>query len=287
MGKLKMYFNKINTPIWVCLLTGYCTSTFSQGNCLTYPEQSGERIACELSYRAIAYRQGSKASQLLFDAAIDIGPNYAWAYYEKSVPYFKRGLLHEGVQLLNKAIALAPLDYLCYRAYWYYSQRSYTACISDLERYYITLNGPIKFTPGGDMEMSMLLGLTYAQTNNLEKGIETVLNGINSYESDTYLIGPYDYHVLGILYFKNGQYVEAANAFKEQILRNENFADSYYYLGLVRKNQSNEIAAEKLFKESLARFEGKEGGYSFNGFLDFNVRQSDVELEIHSASSIQ
>lgn len=281
MEKLKKYFNKVKKIISVWLLIACCTLAYSQGNCLVYSEQSGERIACELSYRAIEYRQGSKASQLLFDAAIEIGPNYAWAYYEKSVPYFKRGLLHEGVKLLNKAIALDPINYLCYRAYWYYSQHSYSACIADLERYYSSLGGPIKFTPGGDMEMRMLLGLTYAQTNKLTKGIETVLKGINSYGSDTYLIGAYDYHVLGVLYYTNHQYIEATEAFEEQIRRNGNFADSYYYLGLVRKNQSNEIEAKKLFKQSLDRFQGQKGGYSFNSFLDFNVNQSDVEAEIN------
>ena len=80
------------------------TFSFAQTNCFIYPEGSGERKACELSYKAIEYRQGSKESQILFDSAIAVGPKFAWAYYEKSVPYFKRGFLHEGLQILNKAI---------------------------------------------------------------------------------------------------------------------------------------------------------------------------------------
>jgi tetratricopeptide (TPR) repeat protein len=281
MERLNIYFSDISAFILVMLLTTYCISTYGQGNCLIYAEESGERIACELSYRAIEYRQGSKASQLIFDAAIEAGSNYAYAYYQKSVPYFKRGLIHEGVQLLNEAIALEPINYLCYRAYWYYSHRSYSACISDLERYYSTLNGPIKFTPGGDMEMRMLLGLTYAQTNKLKKGIESVLMGLDSYGKENYLIGSYDYHILGVLYYKDNQLDKAAEAFEKQIIINDNFADSYYYFGLVRKNQSNRIESRKLFKESLNRFEGKNNGYSFNGFLDFNVSKALVKREIN------
>jgi len=286
MERLKTYFSDISAFIFVLLLAIYCVSAHGQGNCLIYPEKSGERIACELSYRAIEYRQGSKASQLLFDAAIEIGPNYAYAYYQKSVPYFKRGLIHEGVQLLNKAIALEPINYLCYRAYWYYSHRSYSACINDLERYYTLLNGPIKFTPGGDMEMRMLLGMTYAQINKPAKALESVQNAFKSYGSDTYLIGAYDYHILGILFYENGQLDDAVEAFKKQIILNENFADSYYYLGLVRKNQFNRIESKKLFEESLDKFEGQKGGFSFNGFLDFNVTKNLVEWEINNLESL-
>ena len=50
-------------------------------------------------------KQGSKESQLLFDKAISMGPKYAYAYYQKSVPYFKRGLFAEGLSLITKAIA--------------------------------------------------------------------------------------------------------------------------------------------------------------------------------------
>lgn len=254
-------------------------SGHAQGNCLIYPEGSGERTACEMSYRALEYRQGSKESQMVFDSAIEIGPKYAWAYYEKSVPFFKRGMLNEGVKLLNKAIELDPKRYLTYRAYWYFSHQSYGACIADLERYYATLNGTMDFTPGGDMEMKMLLGLSYAKTGDLVKGIAQVRDRIDTYESDAY-VGSYDYHVLGILLFENEQFDEAAVAFESQIALNEYFADSYYYMGLIRKYQGEEIEARNWFQESLDRFEGRKGGHSFNGFIDFNVTKQDVEQEL-------
>lgn len=254
-----------------------------QDNCLIYDENSGERLACELSYRAITYKQGGKNSQLLFDAAIEIGPGYAWAYYEKSVPYFKRGLLNEGVTILNKAIAIDPVNYLCYRAYWYFSHRSYAACIADLERYYFTLNGPVRSTPGGDMEMRMLLGMAYAKTGALEKAIKLVSTAIDSYESQGYFIGPFDYHVLGILHYENNQLEEAQAAFKKQIQMNENFADSYYYLGRIKKAQDEPQMAIDLFEKCYALFNGARGGFTFNSFLDWNVGKDDVEKELHQA----
>ncbi len=118
MDKLKAYFNKTSSRLVLSVLSiTIAHLSFGQGNCLIYEKNSGERKACELSYQAIGYKQGSRESQILFDSAIAIGPNYAWAYYEKSVPYFKRGLLNEGIKLLNKAVALEPGNhYLCYRA---------------------------------------------------------------------------------------------------------------------------------------------------------------------------
>lgn len=284
MGRLSVFFNSRKLILVPFLVVTSYTSIYSQGNCLIYPEESGERIACELSYRAVEYRQGSRESQLLFDAAIEIGPKYAWGYYEKSVPFFKRGLLNEGVRILNKAIALEPKRYLSYRAYWYFSHQSYSACIADLERYYVSLNGPMDFTPGGDMEMKMLLGLAYAQTANLIKGIAVVQDRIDTYQSEAY-VGSYDYHVLGVLHFDNRQLEEAARAFEKQIELNEYFADSYYYLGLIKRYQGEEIEAQRLLQESLDRFEGRKGGHSFSGFLDYNVNKDDVQSELAKVGS--
>lgn len=262
MEKLRTYCFKFKSIFRMSFLSFISTIAYGQGNCLLYPEGSGERIACELSYRAIEYRQGSKASQILFDKAIELGPNYAWAYYEKSVPYFKRGLLVEGVELLNKAIEIEPKDYLYYRAYWYFQNRSFLACIADLEKHYIDLNGPTILTPPGDMDMRLLLSISYAESDSLLKGIETMENCLTSYGDKDYMIGVYDYHILGVLYYRNQQYSEAIKAFEQQLELNNKIADSYFYLGLIYKAQSNPVLAKKYFNECLNKFNGEEGGYS-------------------------
>lgn len=272
-----MYFSKSFGGIIILLVLMSHSPVFGQGNCLIYPEESGERLACELSYRAIQYKQGSNHSQVLFDAAIALGPEYAYAYYQKSVPFFKRGLLNDGFKLISRAIEIAPESYLCYRAYWYFSHRSYVACIADLERYYFDLKGALMPTPGGEMEMRMQLGMAYAKTDQIEKGIKVVLDGINSYDEMGYFIGNFDYHVLGVLYYENEQWTEAVLAFEKQIEIHDYFADSYYYLGLAKKQLLDKKSAEGFFQKSLAKFNGKDGGYSYNVFGDFNVVRSDVE----------
>ncbi|MEM7572697.1 MAG: tetratricopeptide repeat protein [Bacteroidota bacterium] len=248
-----------------------------QGNCLIYPEDSGERIACELSHRAVTCPQGSRESQVLFDAAIRIGPNYAWAYYEKSVPFFKRGLLAEGVRLINKAIELEPRNYLYYRAYWYFYNRSYALCIRDLEELYSVHNASYVFTPSGELEMRLLLALAYAQTGAIAKGIEWIRHMMDSYREQPALKGYYDHFCLGLLYYENGQLALAQAELEQQLTVSEQFADTYYYLGLVHQQLGNPDVAIAYFRQAVAAFKGEDGGYSVNFFADFNTYLEDVE----------
>jgi len=252
-----------NKLVWICvfLLTNGLFEIVAQGNCLQYPENSGERKACELSYSSKDYRQGSRESQMLLDSIIALGPNYAWAYYQKSVAYLKRGFLSEGIQILNKAIAIDPQTYLCYRAYWYYSHKSYRSCIRDLELYYSSYGGYVEFTPGGEHEMRMLLGASYAAIGNLNKAIQVISDYLSNPKNDMHHRAE-DYYVLGVLHYRNGQYEEAAKILAKQIDITPEFADAYYYLGLVREAQSNKSSAKQAFEQAHSRLEGVAGGYS-------------------------
>ena len=249
----------------------------SQMNCLIYPEESGERKACLLSYKAIEYKQGSKESQLLFDSAIAVGPKFPWAYYEKSVPYFKRGFLIEGLQILNKAIALDSVGYLWYRASWYFDYKNYELCIKDLETYYALPNSYQQSTPGGEKDMRIILGLAYAKTGNYKKGIETIESCIKSYKKE-YEIGFADYHSLGILYLHNEQLDKAIEAFQKQLSIYENFADTYYFLGLAYKKKGMIEESSIQFNTALTKFSMVDNYRNPNA--GFRVYLSDIEEEL-------
>lgn len=283
MGGLQMYCNKLTFSVFTLILS---LQTMGQGNCLAYPDNSGERIACELSYRAVTYKQGSAPSQVLFDRAIEVGPDYAYAYYEKSVPFFKRGMLVEATKLLNKAIELDPLNYLTYRAYWYFSHHSFEACISDLERFYNQLNGRLHPTPGGDFEMRMLLALSYAQTGQLEKGLALVDYALANYEDMGYFISPYDYHVSGLLYFFDGQYEKAQDQFEVQLQNNNRLADTYYYLWLCAEKMEDSDKAANYLQEALDRFDGQKDGFSFKAFANYNVSRFDVVSAMNRVAQV-
>lgn len=252
----------------------------AQGNCLLYGEGSGERIACELSYEAIKYRQGSKESQMIFDEAIKAGPNYAWAYYQKSVPFFKRALFADGIKLINKAIELEPENYLHYRAYWYFYNRSYKMCASDLDRLYGKHQVSYISTPGGELEMRLLLGMSLARIGELTKGIEWVEHLMNIYKERPNLKGFYDHYVLGFLYYENGDLAKAKKELEKQIEVEPKFADTYYYLGLIERQGGDEALARRHFNQAKERMKRNGGGYSANLFADFNLFLKDVEREM-------
>lgn len=248
-------------PYFILLLLSVAHALSAQGNCALMEEGGKERIACEYGKRAITFKQGSRQSQLLFDSAIAVNPQYAWAYYEKSVPYFKRGMLSEGIRLLNKAVDLDPLSYLTYRAYWFSQHKSYARCKDDLETYYAMEDAYDKNTPDGALDMRILLGIIYSEMGLNQRAIDQVEQTINGYPSETYQ-GPYDYHTLGVLYLKNEQYTEAKAALERSLTYNSQFADTYYYLSLTAKKLGNNKMAKDYAIESLKRFKGEMNGYS-------------------------
>ena len=275
-----MYYYKVLLVLF--FISVFNTSNLrSQGNCLLYPENSGERLACELSYRALNYRQGSKESQHLFYKAIEIGPKYAWAYFEKSVPFFKRGMFAEGMTLINKAIELEPKNYLYYRAYYYFYNWSYEYCIRDLEELYSVHKETFKTTPGGELEMRLLLAMAYAQEGKLEKGIKWTESLKNTIDNRPQLKGLYDHFCFGLLYFLNGEYDKALSEFNEQILIEDNFADTYYFIGQIHKIRSNFQEAHTNIEIAHSKILRKKGGYSMNIFGPYNTFLKDIENEMN------
>ncbi len=273
-----MYYCKILKSVVLNIIAVSFLS--AQGNCLIYDENSGERKACELSYEAITYKQGSYESQKLFDKAIEVGPDYAYAYYQKSVPFFKRGLFSEGLQLINKAIDLNPKTYLFYRAYWYFENRSYEYCIKDLELLYLKHDETFITTPGGDLEMRLILGMAYGKMDRADKGIEWVEHLMNFYKEEERLKGLFDHYVLGILYYQNEQYDKAKEELQKQIKIEEDFADTYYYLGLIEEHESNRAMAKKYFKMAFDKVNDDQRGHSKNYFEEYNLSKSEIEKKL-------
>lgn len=269
----------------IVLLLLFGQALRAQGDCALLAEESKERLACEYGRKAIEFKQGSRESQLLFDSAIAINPEYAWAYYEKSVAYLKRGLLKDGMELLNKAVDLDPLSYLTYRAYWYFQHKSFEYCRIDLEKFYSMEGSYPKNTPGGALNMRIVLGINYAHLGSNRKAIEWVSETINSYPSEGY-IGPYDYHTLGVLYLNNGEYKEAKEALLKSIKRNEQFADSYYYLALIAEQSGDLKEALYYINESVLRFEGGKDGYSGYPFC-FPVSKQMAESKLKALRSLE
>ena len=168
-----------------------------------------------------------------------------------------------------------------YRAYWYFYNRSYDYCIRDLEELYTTYKTFYDTTPGGELEMRLLLAMGYAQSGDVQKGIYWALNLMDTYKDKPHLKGFYDHFCLGVLYYMNNQFDLAESEFEKQLIVDDNFADTYYYLGLIKEKEYKNTLAEGCFKEALARMNGENGGYSINIFTEFNTYKEDVEKMLY------
>ncbi|WP_196895232.1 tetratricopeptide repeat protein [Aureivirga marina] len=264
----------------VILFAFFFTFSFinAQVNCLIYPENSDERKSCEITNEALTYEQGSKKSQMLLDKAILLNPKNDFALKEKSVPFLKRGFILEGMEILNKAVEANPRDNLDYRAYWFFALGNYKMCVEDLERYYALPNAfPYIYTSGGDMDMRLLLAMSYAKLNQNKKGLDVMKKYVDSYE-DTSDIGNLDYYVLGMLYYKNGEFENAINAIEKQMAILPNKYGNYYYAALSHKALGNTEKAKEILKDAMSKF-SKPDYYSLINYNCFKVYFEDLENE--------
>lgn len=81
----------IKNYLFILLVTSpFCT--IAQINCDVYKMENNQACyeACIIATED-TYGQGTKRSQLNFDKAIALCPNLDYAYFEKAVPYLKRG----------------------------------------------------------------------------------------------------------------------------------------------------------------------------------------------------
>src|SRR5262245_44607779 len=92
-----------------------------QPNCNIYKTPGNESCynACMIAVKA-ADRQGARDSQEEFDKAIALCPKLDYAYFEKAVPYLKRGDLKSWKVMIDKAVELDPSTHLGYRAWCRY-----------------------------------------------------------------------------------------------------------------------------------------------------------------------
>ena len=137
-----------------CIIFSY-QSVVSQPNCQILGDTTCIK-ACELSIEASKY-QGSKYSQDLFDKAIEMCPSFAYAYYEKSVPYLKQGLINEWKTLIDKAVELEPTRYLlnrgCNQIQFF---RNYENGLKDLNKLQELLGYfDIGYTNSGEYQISL------------------------------------------------------------------------------------------------------------------------------------
>ncbi len=218
----------------------YSAVSNAQINCNVYKDDSACFKACELSEKAADY-QGYASSQQDFDKVIELCPTFDYAYFEKAVPYLKRGLFIEWKKLIDKAVALNPMGHLGYRGWCRYQfLRDYDGAIEDLEKLDALTEFDIGHSVNGDYHLKIALALCYKAIGQPEKGIAIIEAHKNSKD---YVLGPYDELHLGVMKLLTKDLQGAVKAFNTQIAYNDFQAENYYYLALINKelNRPEEV----------------------------------------------
>jgi predicted Zn-dependent protease len=221
---------------------------FSQPNCNLYKVDNND--AC---YRACVIAteetdgQGSRSSQMAFDRAIKLCPNLDYAYFEKSVPYLKRGDFISWRKMMDKAVELNPVMYLGRRGWDRYQfLRDYKGAIGDIEKLESLIKGDIGYSVNGDYHLTVAKALCYKAIGEKQKAIAIMEKQLTQKDYSPML---YDYLHLGVLKMEVGDVTGAIRCLEKSIVRNDYLAENYYYLGLIYKKQG----IDKLFRENMGK----------------------------------
>ena len=224
-------------------------------NCEAY-RYMGEACykACIQSNVAIQYRQGSRKSQEYFDKAIDLCPDFAYAWHEKAVPYLKRGKFVEWMAMMDKAVSLEEEERLGYRGWCRYQfLRDYEGAIQDIERLEeIFQSYDIGYAQNGDCHLLVAKALCFKGLGQTTKARQIMEDFVSHPD---FFAMPYDYLHLAVMYLEAGMLRKAEKALEEQSKVNPNLADNYYYLAQVKRLQGQLQAAKTTMQKCLDLYE--------------------------------
>lgn len=197
--------------------------------------------------------QGTQFSQFIFSKLIKDFPTYSDAFFEKSVPYNKRGFYYEGFKLLNRAVDLNPKEHLGYRGWIKLNKlKHYQGAIKDFEKlnsltsnYYDVNGGSINY----------LLAIAYQGAGNFEKS-KTFYEKLFKEDEKQYPIFPISYVNYGILLDSMGLHKKAIEQFDISLNKsNYKYAESYYNKALIYKKLGVPDSAEILLKKALDSYD--------------------------------
>jgi tetratricopeptide (TPR) repeat protein len=226
----------------------------AQPNCNVYQMNNDEACyeACNIAVEATKY-QGSKYSQVQFDKAIELCPTLDYAYFEKAVPYLKRGQFIIWKKLIDKAVELNPLSHLGYRGWCRYQfLRDYKGAIADIELLNTLTNKNIGYSANGDYHLNIAKALCYKALGNKSKAVDIIEKQLSE-SGNTVLL--FDYLHLGVLKIEVGDLTGAIESLRKSITNNDYLAENYYYLGLIYKQQNLRSEAKENLEKAKAYYE--------------------------------
>ena len=234
-----------------------CTSSIvsSQYNCEAFKMMGDEckYEACKFIESQQNYFQLLKEYHDKYNRALEICPDYHPAYKAKSTAYLKTGDFITWMKLMNKAVELSPLDNLDYRGWCRFQFfRDYKGAIADIERLQDVVGVNAGFGQNGMYHLNVTRALCYKMIGERTKAIQIMEDHLQN----DFMTGLYIQYHLGILYYEEGHFDKALNAFKLQT-QEYAFAENEYYKSLVYKALSQPANQKEAIKKSLETY--KEG----------------------------
>jgi tetratricopeptide (TPR) repeat protein len=190
-----------------------------------------------------AYPQLTMQCDLYYKLILERYPDTHTAYMSRSVAYNKTGEHATGFAMLNKAVELAPIHYLGYRAFVkLYMMHDYEGALQDCLR----LDSLTSYAKPGvwGEDMDVVIGLCYLQLNDFQKARLRFTNSINTItqKNGKEWNSPRAFLYLGITLMMEKSYSQAIKVFDEVIQLNPNYSEPYYYKAQCYSSQKDPTA---------------------------------------------
>ncbi|WKN42289.1 tetratricopeptide repeat protein [Tunicatimonas pelagia] len=255
---------------------------YSQPNCNLYKEDSSCYSACLEVEKAVMHYSGDESFQNHLLNAIALCPEFHHAYFELSVNYAKRGLMHEWVKLIDKAVEISPVDHLGWRGwYHWFFMNNYEKAIADIDSLDALTDNDLGTTGDGLYHLNILKGLCYKGLGKVERAIQIIEASVKDEE---YNQGAYDYLHLGVLYLELRQPAKALAAFEKQNLYNK-ISEGYFYSARANRQLGNTKEALDLLNLALETYDSDFAMYDPYRQLMDEIYRVDIESEIVSITN--
>lgn len=229
----------------------------------------------EKRFQIAEHAQGRNMSQKLFDILIYQNPDYADAYFEKSVPFNKRGDYAKGFEILNKAVEIDDDVHLGYQGYLKLRfLRDYDAALIDFNKL-DSLTPNFIDAPWGE-DIDFLRGECYFGKKEYQKAIESFNLNVQNHKEDWVDLQTFVY--LGICEYKLGNIERAILEFERTLKQSDKTCEAHFYLAKIYYEKGNSEKANEHILEAEASIEYKRDD-PYKEFLNEIYLNEIIELK--------
>lgn len=218
------------------------------------------------------YAKNYDGAAKFYSEALNLKPNWDWAYNNRGAAYNELGKYQQAIQDLNKAIELNPNNSEVYNnlgnSYLYLQQ--YQQAIS----YY---NKAIQFN-GGDAKLYNNRGEAYRYLNQFDSAIA-------DYEKSLQINPNFSeaYNNRGVAYMDGfKQYERAISDYNRAIQLNPNYAEAYYNRGNAYINQNQLDLAISDYNNALKLNPNFYQAYYNLGIIYYNQKKYELAIQNYS-----